>query len=210
MDAAAWDARYAAADLVWSSGPNVWVREVCAPLPPGRAVDLAAGEGRNALWLVEQGWHVVAADFSPVGVARIREIADRRLDASARARLEAVVADATDPAPASSVDLALLSYLHLPWEQWVAALRHAVAAVRPGGLVLVVAHARRNLAEGVGGPQDPAILLDPEGVVDSAAGLPVVVETSGIRYRSVEGEPGHGGAPEVRRALDTVVVLRRT
>ena len=71
MDAAGWDARYAGADLVWSAGPNVWVRELCTPLTPGRALDVAAGEGRNALWLVEQGWTVVAADFSPVGVARM-------------------------------------------------------------------------------------------------------------------------------------------
>ena len=64
MDAAGWDARYAGADLVWSAGPNVWVRELCTPMPPGLALDVAAGEGRNALWLVEQGWTVVAADFS--------------------------------------------------------------------------------------------------------------------------------------------------
>ena len=50
---------------MWSAGPNVWVRELCAPMPPGRALDVAAGEGRNALWLVEQGWTAVAADFSP-------------------------------------------------------------------------------------------------------------------------------------------------
>ena len=99
MDAAAWDARYAGAELVWSAGPNVWVRELCAPMPPGVALDVAAGEGRNALWLVEQGWAVVASDFSAVGVERMNEIADRR-PASRRAAFRAVVADAHPGGPA--------------------------------------------------------------------------------------------------------------
>jgi hypothetical protein len=219
MDASAWDARYAAADLVWSAGPNVWVRELCAEMAPGWALDVAAGEGRNALWLVEQGWSVVAADFSPVGVRRMTEIADRRLG-ERRGSFTAVVADATQPAPRPSrdplvdsgtgggapggvpgYDLVLISYLHLPREQWTAALTAAVEACVPGGAVLVVAHALRNLTEGVGGPQDPTILLDPEAVLATAADLPVDVELAELRRRDVEGAD--------RPALDTFVLLRR-
>ena len=80
MDATAWDARYAGADLVWSSTPNRFVEELVAPMVPGRALDLAAGEGRNALWLAERGWDVTSADFSAVAVERAREIAAERLD----------------------------------------------------------------------------------------------------------------------------------
>ena len=76
MDASDWDAPVRRRRLVWSAGPNVWVRELCTPMTAGRALDVAAGEGRNALWLVEQGWTVVAADFSPVAVERMRR--DRR------------------------------------------------------------------------------------------------------------------------------------
>lgn len=203
MDAVAWDARYAGADLVWSAGPNVWVREVCTPMTPGRALDVAAGEGRNALWLVEQGWTVVATDFSTLGVARMREIADRRL-ANRRSAFTALVADATRPPPdevRTGFDLVVISYLHLPREQWDAALTVAVGACAVGGAVLVVAHALRNLCEGVGGPQDPTILLDPQDVTASAAALPVDVELAQLRRRDVEGDD--------RPALDTVVLLRR-
>ena len=215
MDAADWDRRYGGADLVWSAEPNVWVREVCTPMQPGRALDIAAGEGRNALWLVEQGWDAVATDFSPVAVARMVEIADRRL-AARRESFTALVADATQPPPrprrdllvdsgtgdgATASDLVLLVYLHLPREQWRAALAAAVEATAPGGVVLVIAHALRNLTEGVGGPQDPSILLDPDDVVESAAGLPVEVELAQLRTREVPGSE--------RPALDTVVLLRR-
>ncbi len=231
MDAGAWDARYAGAELVWSAGPNVWVRELCAPIPPGVALDVAAGEGRNALWLVEQGWSVVAADFSVVGVERMNEIADRRL-AQRRSAFTAMVADATQPAPRPpsdllvdsrtaprlqsdlsvdsgtdagadhpAYDLVLISYLHLPRTAWGEALAAAVRATVVGGAVLVVAHAVRNVAEGVGGPQDPTILLDPEDVIASAAELPVDVELAQLRRRDVEGSD--------RPALDTVVLFRR-
>lgn len=208
--AADWDRRYGGADLVWSAEPNVWVRERCEGLPPGWALDVAAGEGRNALWLVEQGWDAVATDFSAVGVARMGEIADRRLG-DRRGAFTAVVADATGPQPRPPSDLSvdsgtggfelvLLVYLHLPPEQWRAALAAAVDAAGPGGAVLVVAHALRNLTEGVGGPQDPGILLDPEAVVDSAAGLPVDVELAELRERVVPGAD--------RPALDSVVLFR--
>jgi len=208
--AADWDRRYGGADLVWSAEPNVWVRELCEGLLPGWALDIAAGEGRNALWLVEQGWDAVATDFSAVGVARMGEIADRRLG-DRRGAFTAVVADATGPQPRPPSDLSvdsgtggfelvLLVYLHLPPEQWRAALAAAVDAAGPGGAVLVVAHALRNLTEGVGGPQDPGILLDPEAVVDSAAGLPVDVELAELRERVVPGAD--------RPALDSVVLFR--
>ena len=201
MDSTAWDERYAGADLVWSSTPNVFVEEVVGPLPVGRALDVAAGEGRNAVWLAERGWQVPGADFSPVAVERMRDIAVRRLGDDA-GRLDAVVADATQPAPGDGYDLVLFCYLQLPVQEWATALARGVDAAAPGGLVLVVAHAERNLAEGVGGPQDPAVLHDPEAVVASAHGLPVTVESAELRERAVDGAD--------RPALDTLVLLRRT
>ena len=108
MDAADWDARYAAADLVWSATPNQFVEAECADLPPGRAVDLAAGEGRNAIWLARRGWQVTAVDFSAVALGKGRRLAgDTEVDW--------VVGDATTWS-GEGFDLALLIYLHLARE----------------------------------------------------------------------------------------------
>ncbi len=205
MDSAAWDARYAGSDLVWSGAANVWVEELVSRMPTGSALDVAAGEGRNAFWLIDRGWRVRATDFSPVAVERARALAARRWgeDPARAERLALAVADATvaDPADRAAHDLVLVCYLHLPTQAWRAAMAAAATALRPGGLVLVIAHALRNLTEGTGGPQDPAILLDPEGVVASVGDLPLVPELVELRERPVQGAP--------RPALDTVVLLRR-
>ncbi|MGY2082912.1 class I SAM-dependent methyltransferase [Blastococcus sp. SYSU DS0539] len=71
MQAEDWDRRYAE-QAQWSTGPNDLVAELLANLRPGRAVDLAAGEGRHALWLADRGWQVTAVDFSGVGLDRGR------------------------------------------------------------------------------------------------------------------------------------------
>ena len=78
MDEAGWDERYAAAELIWTAEPNRFVVAELTGLPPGRALDLGAGEGRNAIWLAEQGWDVTAVDFSAVGLDKGRAVAARR------------------------------------------------------------------------------------------------------------------------------------
>ncbi|MCZ2857705.1 class I SAM-dependent methyltransferase [Blastococcus sp. VKM Ac-2987] len=151
MRAEDWDQRYAE-QAQWSSGPNELVAELLAGLPPGAAVDLAAGEGRHALWLAERGWRVTAVDFSDVGLdrGRARPGADR---------VDWVTADVrTWTAAPGSLDLVLVAYLHLPVQEMADLLTRAVGLLRPGGSLLVLGHDVANLHEGVGGPQDPEIL----------------------------------------------------
>src|ERR1035441_2439850 len=75
---AVWDQRYSGPDLVWGAGPNRFVTEEVAALPAGRAVDVGTGEGRNAIWLAERGWQVIAVDFSAAGLARAARLAAER------------------------------------------------------------------------------------------------------------------------------------
>ncbi|MCL7458198.1 class I SAM-dependent methyltransferase [Micromonospora echinofusca] len=198
MDSTAWDERYARApELVWTAEPNRFVVEEVAGLSPGRAIDLAAGEGRNAVWLAQQGWEVTAVDFSAVAIERGRELARQR-DVS----VDWQVADVTayEP-PADGVDLVLIAYLHLPAAEIAAVLSHARRAVRRGGRVLVVGHDVGNLSGGTGGPQDPDILLTPEAVVKELSGLRIRRAETARRPVTVEGRAVD--------ALDTVVVAER-
>jgi SAM-dependent methyltransferase len=163
VDAKAWDARYAGTELMWSVEPNQFVARECLDLPPGRAVDLACGEGRNAIWLARRGWEVTAVDFSAVALDKGRRLAGD-------VALDWVVADATTWEPDGGYDLAVLAYLQLPADERRAAVRHAYAALAPGGTVVLVAHDTANLTEGVGGPQDASVLMTAEDVLADLAG----------------------------------------
>ncbi|TFV65314.1 UNVERIFIED_ORG: class I SAM-dependent methyltransferase [Bacillus sp. AZ43] len=151
MRAEDWDERYAERQQ-WSSEPNALVAELLADLEPGDAVDLAAGEGRHALWLAARGWRVTAVDFSAVGLDRGRA----RPGAGAVAWVAADVST-WGTAPASQ-DLVLVAYLHLPERDMREVLTRAVGWLRPGGRLLVLGHDVDNLTRGAGGPQEPGIL----------------------------------------------------
>lgn len=189
MDARDWDERYAATRQ-WSETPNELVASRLADLAPGRALDLACGEGRNALWLASRGWSVTALDFSAAGIERGRQVADR-----SGLEVEWVVADAlTHPLP--EVDLVVVAYLQLPAGRRRTALRRAWASLAPGGTLLVVAHDSTNLDEGTGGPQDPAVLYTAGDVVADVAATPDDVVTAERVPRVVHREDEHGGAQQ--------------
>ncbi len=200
MDRHDWDFRYRGEDLVWTSTPNRFLVEETRHLGPGRAVDLACGEGRNAVWLAEQGWVVTGVDFSPAGLAKAA-----RLAAARSVDVSWVEADVTvwQP-PAEGYDLVAVLYLQLPVAARQRALRIAASAVAPGGTLLVIAHDVANLTRGVGGPQDPQLLYragDVTGVAQDA-GLEVV--RAGEVTREVETDQG------TKQAIDTVVRARRS
>lgn len=169
MDAAAWDERYAGSELLWTAEPNGFLVEEVGEAAPGRALDLACGEGRNAVWLAQQGWEVTGVDFSAAGLDKARALADAR-----GVTVRWIEADVLvwDPPP-DAFDLVAVLYLHLPPRDRRAVLRRAAGAVRPGGTLLVVGHHRDNLEEGYGGPPVPEILLDPAEV---AADVEEIVE----------------------------------
>ena len=200
MDAKAWDERYADSELVWGLEPNRFVRAQCERLPVGRAIDLACGEGRNALWLARMGWKALGVDYSAVAIERARQLTERERPSTA-VRLTWQVADVTtEPVKPGGYDLALISYLHLPPEQITAVFRNAGHALAPRGHLVIVGHDRRNLREGVSGPQDESRLYDADEIREVLADIPdVVVEVGETVIRPTDDGD----------ALDTLVRARR-
>lgn len=195
FDASYWDERYAVGASVWGAPPNEWVEHEAADLRPGRALDLACGEGRNALWLAARGWTVLAVDWSIVALDK------GRAQGQHGGRVEWIRADATVYAPATPVDLAVLCYLQLSPVDRAAAVTHAAHALAPGGVLLVVAHDSRNLADGTGGPQNPDVLYTAGDVQDDLARTGLVVERAVEVLRQVDGAP--------RPAIDCLLSARR-
>lgn len=160
-DAEEWDSRYAGSERVWSAAPNAWVARAIRGWFTGRALDLGAGEGRHAVWLAALGWQVTAVDFSAVGIERGRHGAQE-----VGVDVDWVVADVRtwEPPAGATFDLVLVAFLHLE-DDVIARARGWLA---PGGALVVLGHALRNLTEGVGGPQD-ARLLHTEGEYRAAS-----------------------------------------
>ncbi|HEY5108535.1 MAG TPA: class I SAM-dependent methyltransferase [Acidimicrobiales bacterium] len=199
MDRHDWDERYGGDDLVWTAQPNRFLVEQVAGLTPGTAVDLGCGEGRNAVWLAEQGWRVTGVDFSVVGLDKGRRLAT---DRGVEVEWVAAAAEEYVPPP-EGFDLVAVFYLQLPQPVRTAALGVAARAVAPGGTLLVVAHDVDNLTRGVGGPPDPAVLYDAASTVEVITATGLVVQTAGKVIRTVETDAGP------REAVDTLVRARR-
>jgi SAM-dependent methyltransferase len=204
MTSTTWNHRYEESDLVWSATPNIWVEQLTPDLPAGKALDIAAGEGRNALWLAARGWQVTAVDFSTVALQRARTLAEKHLGRDA-GRLLTREADVETWAPEPrSYDLVLVAYLHLPEQRRNAVMRTAAEAVAPGGTLLVVGHDLENLTSGHGGPQDPTVLYRPSDIAQDIEPAQLVVIREETARRSVTD--GQGRPAE---ALDALVLARR-
>ncbi len=198
MDSEAWDERYAGSDYVWTVTANQFVERHLAGLQPGTAVDLGAGEGRNAVWLAQQGWRVTAVDFSEAGLEKGGRLA---ADHDVSGAVEFVLADATTWEPAGLVDLVVLSYLQLPEEEQRTVLTQAARWVAPGGTLFVIAHDRSNVEHGHGGPPSEAVCYDVDRTVAALDGL--TVDVAEVAERKVETAEG------TKTALDTLVIARR-
>ena len=210
VDSRRWDERYAGAEFDWTTRPNEFVAAEVAGLRPGRALDLAAGGGRNSVWLAERGWRVTAVDFSRVGLDKGRMLAAARgVD---EARIEWIVADLCDYEPdQGAFDLVLIAYFQVGAELRTAVLARAADALSPGGTLLVVGHDLTNLTEGFGGPQYPEVLYTPEAITTELSGLRVLradrvhrlVERNGLSGTAIDtlvlavrdARPTPGGLP---------------
>jgi SAM-dependent methyltransferase len=164
-----WDEIYGSSeDHVFVSEPDAELVERVRDLPRGRAVDLGAGEGRNALWLAREGWVVTAVDFSKVALSRLQASADEaglEIDVQ-RAEIEQYVREHPP------FDLVVLANIHPAREERARVLAAAADAVADAGHLFLVGHHLDSL--GRGGPPDPERLYREEDLLDALPGLEVL------------------------------------
>lgn len=181
-----WNERYAGSELIWSTAPNQLFATEVKGLTPGKALDVACGEGRNAIWLAEEGWDVTAIDFSDVGIEKGNRIAERR-----GAHVTWVAEDvSTWMLPEEEYDLVAVLYLHTGETERKLWLRNVLDSVKPSGTFIYIAHDPSNIENGVGGPQDLALLPSVDEITNAMETFQI--ESAKIVERPVVNEPGHG------------------
>jgi SAM-dependent methyltransferase len=198
MDREHWDQRYGEKELVWSTEPNRFLVPEVEGLEPGRALDLAAGEGRNAIWLATRGWAVTAVDWSEVGLEKGRLLAEHQA-----VTVEWILADLQEwEPPERAFDLVIVLYLQPPADLRARVWRLAAAAVADGGRLIVIGHDLANLTEGWGGPSHRGFLYTSEEVAGAVADELEVARAERV-LRPVEAEDG------LHHAVDNIVVAVR-
>jgi SAM-dependent methyltransferase len=205
-----WDERYGAAELVYGAVPNEYLVEVmkglgwsarapssvaAEPGEGGRALDIGAGEGRNALFLASLGFDVLAVDQSAVGMAKAARLAAER-----GLKLRTVAADLRefDVEPAS-LDVVSSIYVHMPAEIRSRVHGRVAAWLKPGGVFVLEAYAPDQIARGTGGPKDPALLAPLETIVSELKGLKIM--QSAAKVRVVNEGVFHTGEASVVQVL---------
>jgi SAM-dependent methyltransferase len=151
-----WETRYAVPDYAFGKEPNHFLASCKALLPgSGKALAVADGEGRNGVWLAEQGLDVVSIDFSPSAQKKARALARER---GVQVDFRQVDVHAWDyPADAFDVVVEIFTQFSSPAERaakWAGMRR----ALKSGGLLIVHGYTPKQLDYGTGGPKELANL----------------------------------------------------
>lgn len=199
-----WDHRYGG-ERMWSGNPNGSLVDRASQLAPGRALDVGAGEGGDAIWLAEHGWTVTAADISERALERVAAEATRRGLA-----VESLHADANaaTPFPQAAFDLVSAQYASIPRTPDGRGIANMVDAVAPGGTLLVVGHDLAPMRTPVDTATDSRA-FDPDAYVrvdDVAAAVAGSPDWEVLEHATVPRPPG---AVSTHHVDDVVLVARR-
>lgn len=162
-----WDERYAQAGYAYGTEPNDFLVAHAAQIPPGRVLCLAEGQGRNAVWLAQQGYEVTAVDLSVVGLAKAQELAAER-----RVSITTVQADLANYVIEPGAWTGIVSiFCHLPVPLRQRLYNQVATGLRPGGVFLLEAYTPKQLAYGTGGPTSIELLVPLTAVRAELTGL---------------------------------------
>lgn len=193
-----WEDRYAGDDYIFGTEPNDFLQEAVAGLPPGDALCLADGEGRNGVFLAQAGHRVTSVDLTENGLAKARRLADQR-----GVTLETVTADLAHwDLGRSQWDLVVSIFFHAP--PTVRGRIHGAlaTALRPGGRLVLEAYTPDQVGRGTGGPPVPELTMTLAALGQELAGLEIVHGVE-LERPVIEGR-GHSGVGSVVQ----VVALR--
>lgn len=162
-----WDQRYSSETYAYGTEPNEFLSAMFKHLTNGRVLCLGEGEGRNAVWLAQQGVEVTAVDSSEVGLAKARRLAEAR-----GANITTVHADLEDfDIEPRHWDVIVSIFCHLPPDLRRDLHRRCVEGLRPSGMLLLEAYTPAQLEYATGGPPTAGMMMDAQSLRSELAGL---------------------------------------
>ncbi len=189
-----WNERYSGDELAYGEAPNEFLSSMAERLPTsGDALDIGAGEGRNALFLASRGLNVLAVDQSEVGMQKAQRLAGER---GLALRAQAVDLQEFDAEP-NSFDVVSSIFVHLPRALRAAVHKRIGTWLKPGGTFLLEAYAPDQIERGTGGPKDPSLLAPLEVILGELNALQIDHQAAMIRNVS-EGRFHTGEASVVQ------------
>lgn len=194
MDQHFWDTRYQGDGYFYGMEANTFLAKQVARLQ-GPVLSLCEGEGRNGVFMAEQGLNVTGVDISPVALAKAQKLAALR-----GVNIETIVADLAEFVPPENHYGAVVSiFAHLPGAVRAALYPRLESALKPGGLLLMEAYSENQLARDTGGPKNVDMLMAIEKIRQELPNLEMVLlcETEREIY---EGE-GHTGLASVVQCI---------
>lgn len=185
-----WDQRYAGDDYVYGTEPNTFLAQH-AGLLSGPVLSLAEGEGRNGVFLASRGLDVLGVDSSEVGLAKARKLAAMR-----GVTIRTLVADlAVYEPPANTFGAVVSIFAHLPSPLRRRLYPLVERSLKPGGIILLEAYTKAQLARDTGGPKDPDMLMASADLERSFPGCEVILSRE-VDREVIEGK-FHSGVASV-------------
>jgi SAM-dependent methyltransferase len=184
-----WNEKFAATDeLVYTNIVNRFVKELSEGFKPGKMIDLAGGEGRNAVYFAELGWQAENIDISNVGLTKFLKFAEER---GVSEKVFANCADATGfESVLTPVDLGVVAYLQINQEDLADALDCLIENIRKGGKLIGVWHSRDNMDNDYNGPREAEVRPSIETMAEMLADQPVEIEILENRDGQVQTKEG--------------------
>lgn len=190
-----WDDRYSEPGFTYGTAPNEFLVSVIDRIPKGKILSLAEGEGRNAVYLASRGFQVTGVDGSEVGLRKAEELATTR-----GVTIRTIHADLSEFEIAQEQwDGIIACYCHTPSVIRAALHQAIVRGLKPGGVFVLEAFSKEQLAYGSGGPQSLDMLMSLDEVKQELAGLKFLHAV--LIEREVHEGRGHTGLASVIQIL---------
>lgn len=190
-----WDERYSEPGFTYGTEPNEFLVSVVDRIPHGTILSLAEGEGRNAVYLASLGYNVTGVDGSDVGLKKAQKLA-----AESGIFIHTIIADLGEfSIEPEQWDGIIAIFCHLPSAIRIPLFRSAVKGLKPGGVFVLEAFSKEQLAYKSGGPNSLDMLMSLDELKQELAGLDCI-HAAQIERNVVEGW-GHTGLASVVQIL---------